>query len=375
LGIYLLKPFRSREAHGLWKRNPKGASLGPNLFDLRLMMVDLLKRSERKWTKQEKGAFLALLAGAAAIGFAPVLVRLSMEEVGPSAAGFFRLLFALPLLWTWMLIEERHRSTQARLAASPGNSPAGARRNWILFAAAGFFFAGDLAFWHWSLKLTSVANATLLTNFAPLFVVIGARILFTERIAPALVIGMGMAFAGGALLMEGSLRLSFSRALGDVLGLITAIFYAGYLLTVKQLRRHYSTGGIMAISGAVTCPLLLLVALVSGDRMMASTVQGWFWLVSLALISHVGGQGLIAFALAHLPAGFASVSLLFQAVVAAFLAWVLLGESLGWLQAAGGLVILAGIALASCFRTSAQATEIPRALMSEKKVFPRQRLD
>ena len=58
------------------------------------------------------------------------------------------------------------------------------------------------------------------------------------------------------------------------------------------------------------------------------------------------GQGLIAYALAHLPAAFSSVSLLFQPVMAALFAWLLLAEPLVPLQIAGGVVVLAGIYLA-----------------------------
>ena len=45
--------------------------------------------------------------------------------------------------------------------------------------AAGFCFAGDLAFWHWSIVLTSVANSTLLANLAPIFVA-----LYDDSIEP-----------------------------------------------------------------------------------------------------------------------------------------------------------------------------------------------
>jgi len=56
--------------------------------------------------------------------------------------------------------------------------------------------------------------------------------------------------------------------------------------------------------------------------------------------------GLIAFALAHLPAAFSSVGLLSQPVMAAAFAWVLLGEPVVALQVAGGAVVLVGIYLA-----------------------------
>ena len=63
-------------------------------------------------------------------------------------------------------------------------------------------------------------------------------------------------------------------------------------------------------------------------------------------MSHAAGQGLIAYALAHLPAAFSSVGLLLQPVVAALFAWLLLAEPLAALQVAGGLIVLAGIYLA-----------------------------
>ena len=85
----------------------------------------------------------------------------------------------------------------------------------------------------------------------------------------------------------------------------------------------------------------------SGEPIRIRTGRGWGVLLGLGIISHVGGQGLIAYALAHLPAGFSSVGLLFQPVVAAILAWIVLSEPLGVMRIAGGITVLAGIALAS----------------------------
>jgi len=92
--------------------------------------------------------------------------------------------------------------------------------------------------------------------------------------------------------------------------------------------------------------ILLPVALASGEQFLPDSGSGWLKLAGLALVSHAAGQGLIAYAMATLPAAFSSVSLLFQPVMAAAFAWVLLGEPLGPLQVVGGLVVLAGIYLA-----------------------------
>src|ERR1043165_6291474 len=116
-------------------------------------------------------AFLALIGGATGIGFAPVLVRLS--ETGPTATAFFRLLFALPLLWLWAGIDRR-QVTSFRQPAS--------RRDFLLLALGGLFFTADLSIWHWSLQFTTVTNSTLITNIASVFVTLGAWMLLGEKI-------------------------------------------------------------------------------------------------------------------------------------------------------------------------------------------------
>jgi len=92
--------------------------------------------------------------------------------------------------------------------------------------------------------------------------------------------------------------------------------------------------------------VLLPLSLISGERFLPLDARGWLVLIALALISHIGGQGLIAYALAHLPAAFSSVSLLLQPVLATVFAWLLLGEQLSPSQALGGALVLAGILIA-----------------------------
>lgn len=279
-------------------------------------------------------ALVALLAGAISIAFAPIFVRLS--ELGPSATAFYRLAFALPFLGPWMWIENRR---------SPSDRPA-EPRDYLQLAIAGLFFAADLAIWHWSIQFTSVANATLLANFAPVFVALGGWLLFGDRFTTTFVVGMVTAFLGTTLLMRNSLGLSLLHLFGDALGVLTAVFYAGYILALSRLRLRFSTATIMTWGGLVTCVALLVVALVSGESLVAQTAYGWSVLVALALLSQVIGQSLIAYALAYLPAAFSSLGLLLQPVAATILAWVIFDEALGAWQGVGGAIVLVGILLA-----------------------------
>jgi drug/metabolite transporter (DMT)-like permease len=278
----------------------------------------------------------ALLAGATGIGFAPILVRFS--EVGPSATAAWRIFLALPILFAFVAWERRKY---------PQTTGPQTLAEYKSLAIAGLFFTGDLALWHWSLQITTVANSTLLTNFAPLFVTIGASLLFAEKITKQFVFGLVVAMAGAGLLVSRSITLSAHQGAGDVLALVTAMVYAGYLLSVKGLRRRFTTVTIMAWSGLVSCPALFMIALCSGEKMLPADAAGWEVLAGLAVVSHVGGQTLIAFALGHLPASFSSVSLLLQPVIAALLAAAMLNEKLTPLQIFGGMITLAGIAVAS----------------------------
>jgi len=285
-------------------------------------------------------ALPVLFLGAVGIAFAPIFVRLS--EVGPVTTAFYRLLFAVPMLWIWTQIDNK---TAARKHRDKPKAPR-SRYEWKWVCLAGLFFAGDLAVWHWSIVFTTVANATLFANFAPIFVTIGAWFMFKERITWLFIAGLGFALGGAALLIGLSFGVGPQQVLGDALGLLTAVFYAGYILSIKQVRTMFSTSVTMMWSGIITCIALFVIAFVSEDQLLAATLYGWGVLFGLALVSHTGGQAMIAYALAHLPASFASVALLLQPATAALLAWIILGEQLGFLQGLGGVFVLIGIFLA-----------------------------
>ncbi|ROR34345.1 DMT family transporter [Inmirania thermothiophila] len=266
-------------------------------------------------------ALAGLVTGALAIALAPILVRLS--EVGPVATAFHRVALALPLLLLW-----------ARGGARPGPGA------WL----AGALFAADLAVWHLSIGLTTVANATLFANAAPVVVTLLAWGLLGQRPRPLFLAALLCGMAGVALLMGGAGPAG--RLAGDLLGLLTAVFYGGYIFAVARARRRDGTAAVMAASAAVSAALLLPLAWASGERVLPQTAAGWAVLLALAWLTHAGGQGLITWALAHLPAAFSAVVLLVQPVAAALIAWPLFGEPLGPVEAAGAALVLAGILLA-----------------------------
>ena len=274
----------------------------------------------------------ALLLGATCIALSPIFVRLS--EVGPTATAFWRVALAVPVLWILYALRAK-------------GSSASYRGKWPLLFAAGFAFSGDLYFWHASIQLTSVANSTLLANLSSIFVTLAAWVFLRQKPTWIFLAGLAASLAGVAMLVHTSLGFSPSAILGDAFGVVTAMFYAGYILSVKGLRdRGETTLYLMAVTSTITAVFLFPLAHATEIAMLPASVFGWGILLGLAWITHAAGQGLIAYALAHLPAAFSSVGLLLQPVVAAVLAWILLSEPLVALQIAGGVGVLIGIYLA-----------------------------
>jgi len=294
-----------------------------------------MQRGQAQWL-----ALAALLAGATAIGTAPLYVRFS--ETGPVATAFWRVSLALPVLWLWAWQQDG-----ARL-------PVLIRQHRGRLFAIGFFFAGDLAVWHWSILLTTIANATLLANLAPLFVTTVAWMVWRQKPGPGFLAGLGLALAGTGLLMGPHVTVSSTARTGDLLGLLTAAFYAAYQLSVTRGRETLSTATLMAGSSTVMAVLLLIIAWAGGDTLLPQSAGGWWTVIGLAITAQIIGQSLIAYAMAHLPAMLSSVGLLWQPVAATAFATVLVGEWLAGMQWIGALLILAGIAAARLSRKNTQ---------------------
>lgn len=273
-------------------------------------------------------AFLALIASAVAMGISPVFVR--EAQVGPFTSAFYRVFLALPLLWGWARLE-------GRAAVDPGWT----RGIWL----AGVFFTIDLFFWHLAVLHTTMANATLLATMAPVWVMLFSLVI-GETVTRVMVGGLMLCILGGALLVGSSLQMAPERLLGDLYGVATSVGFGLYFLAMRVVRRDGSTGLVLFRSTVVTAALLALVAAVMENVWLPVGLSGVVALVLMASVSHVGGQGLLAYALGHLSAAFSSLVIFLEALAAAFFGWAFFGETLGFWQILGGIAILAGIFIA-----------------------------
>lgn len=269
----------------------------------------------------------ALLFGACVIAVSPILVRLT--ETGPAAAGFWRLLLALPLLGALTVRESGPPGRPSKLAL-----------------AAGAMFAIDLGFWHYGIRFTSVANATVLSNLTPVVVTAFAWIVLKQRPGRLFLLAVAAAVFGASLMAAArGGGPGVDPPLGNALSAATAIWYALYMLAIGEGRRREPAGRLMFWSSAVGAPLLLAGALGLAEGIWPAGPGGWTACAGLGAV-HVVGQGAIAWAMGRLPTATASVVVLVQPVAAALLGWALFSEAIGPLQGLGAAIALVGVALA-----------------------------
>ena len=273
---------------------------------------------------------LMVFAGGVCIGFAPIGLRWGLGELGPQAIAFWRYVFALPMLFllTW--------GVSRRLPRRP---------NKYVFLA-GIFFTLDIALWHWALTLTTVSNATFIVNLGNVSVGFLAWLVLKEKPSSTWFIAILLAIAGAAALSLGGGASGKGDLRGDVLALGAAILVSGYIVFSKLARRDL--GGLETIFWLTVTEILVaaLVVIVSGETFIPVTLAGFAAPLFLAVVAHVGGQGLIVMGLGHTPTAIAGVLVLVQPVVAAAVSWVLFDEPLVAVQACGAGLILVAVWLA-----------------------------
>ena len=271
--------------------------------------------------------FPALLLGNVALAFGPWLVRLA--DVGPVAAGFWRLALALPLL---LLV--------GRFAGQPAHWPRRALIVTILIAA--ILYSLDLAAWNAGIRMTKLGNATLFGNAGSF--VFAAYGLILARRAPSSKQGLAILFAlgGAALLMSGSYELSPKNFAGDLLALVAGLFYGGYPIFVDRGRAELKPLPLLILATAFSVPILLAISLGLGERIWP---HDWTPLLIFALSRQVIGQGLLVYSIGTLPPLVVALGLLTQPAISATVGWLVYGERLSITDAIGALAIGAALVL------------------------------
>jgi drug/metabolite transporter (DMT)-like permease len=278
---------------------------------------------------------LAAFLGAMCIAFSGIFYRYAAVE--PSTATLFRCLYGLPLLAIVAWLE--HRRYGGLSWRSVG-----------LAAGAGVFFAGDLTSWHHAIEFVGAGLATVLGNLSVLVVGIVAWLFLGERPSRSILLALPIVLVGVFLISgvvdEGA--YGSNPLAGVVLGLMTAVFYAGYLLVIRRSGRdERRPAGPVAVSTLSTAIVAGIIGVPLGELDVVPSWPAHGWLLAYGVTSQFLGYLLISVSLPRLPAVVTSIILLAQPVATVGLAMLLLGETPSAAQIAGVGLVIGGIALAT----------------------------
>jgi drug/metabolite transporter (DMT)-like permease len=277
--------------------------------------------------------FFILIIGAIAIAFSPIFVRFS--DVDPIMTAFYRIFISLPffLFFSSFNIIEKVKFPEFN-------------NSYVIFLISGIFFALDLICWHWSIKLTTVSKATFLSNLAPIVVIIFSLIFLKERFSKFFYLAALLSMVGMLMLLGESFKFNKSQFIGDLLGVLTAVWYGSYIVTISQLRKKYNSTSIMFLSGIVTAIILLIVSILFEQSLIPQSLFTITIIFLLGFICQFMGQSFITYSLAYLSASLSSLCLLIQPIAATVLAYFFFQEKLTTIQFFGSALILIGIYIA-----------------------------
>lgn len=275
-------------------------------------------------------SYLALFMGILALSLSSIFVR--WADAPGMVTSFYRMTLATLFLGPVFFLHRRRRP------ALPGG--------WYkLPLAAGVFTALDHATWSTAVQRTSVANATLLNNLAPVWVALFAALVWKQRLVGRFWLGLALACAGAFGIFGASAQAQSDLSGGDLLALSSSVFFAGYFLITQRGRRGLDTltwtWGTVAMAAVVLAGVNLIV----GNPLVGYSPTTYAVFLAATLISQLIGYFSVGFALGHLPASVVAPSLIAQPVLTALIAIPLAGEPLTPLQIASGASVLAGIYL------------------------------
>lgn len=285
---------------------------------------------------------IAAVLAVTAWGIGPVLNK-SMEVDTPAIV-FWRMVLGVPMM---LFMAQQFGSginrRVLRLSALPG----------ILFSLS--FITGFA-----SVKMTSIANATLVTNLQPVLVLLVAPKLFGERLRKSQ-LGLGaVSMAGVLIVVLAAASTSGAKWTGDVMAAVNVTIWTAYFLIAKQRRvdgvdSWSFLAGVFVWASVVVLPF----GAIASNDLGAMTAKDWWCVIGMALGPGIVGHGLMTWSQSHLDVTLASILGLLSPVISTALAWVVFGESLTALQMVGAAIVIWSLAALVRSQTGANVAVVP----------------
>lgn len=290
---------------------------------------------------------LLLLLAVFLVSTAGLFAHQALAEATPLAIAAWRLGLAALFFGGLSLVP--------RGEARAGTLPSSARWRLIL---AGLCLAAHFVTWFAALDRTSVARATLLACTTPLWATLGSFLLGRRRPTVRDLAALAVAALGLWLVTQTSAQAAtHATFLGDLFGLSAGLLFGSYLLCVEGLHQTISAQRQVTLAYSVAAGLLWAALLVRGEATLSYSFSVWKALLGMTLGPQIFGHTLLNWSLRHFSSSLVAFSILLEPIIAALLAWYLLGQTLTPIQLGGGVLVLAALALVIGQKTPAERIE------------------
>lgn len=277
--------------------------------------------------------YLVLAIGALAVSSSAILVKLASAPAPVIA--FYRLFFSVLLMLPIFLWKYR---SELRLIS---------KKDWYLSVIAGVFLAFHFILWFESLNYTSVTSSTVLVALQPVFAFIGTYFIFKEKIGLGAILSTILALAGSLIISWGDFQISGMALFGDLLAIVSCIMVTIYLLFGQMVRKRLSLITYTFVVYSISAITLFLYVVILRYPLVSYSNSDWMYFLLLAIVPTLLGHTLFNWSLKWVSTSTISVSILFEPVGAAILAYFILSEKVILTQIMGGVIIVTGIWLYS----------------------------
>lgn len=287
-------------------------------------------------------ARIALFIGILCISIFPVIVRMNLTSGLISA--FYRMAIATAILFPVALYKGK----------------LGLKNRKLIFpiAICGILFASDIAVWNISIQQSSATQATLLTNLSPIWVGVFSFLFLNYRPRKSFWLGTFIALIGMMVFVGIDTILELKLDTAFFLGVLSGLLYALYILVSKIVLEKLEVVTFITYSMIFSTVFLFIINVAFGEAFVGFSNQAWISLLVQGIVCQLIAWLLISYATQNMRATRVSLSLLSQAIFAALLAAVFIGEKITSVQMLGSVIILAGIATTFYEKAKAQS-ELP----------------
>jgi len=273
-----------------------------------------------------KYIFLELIA-VAFLATGGIFIRIC--SIDPVNCGFYRVLFSMPFLYPFA-------KKQFYLLQ---------KKDVILLLISGIFFATDIALANMGFLYTSVANVNLLSTLTPLTIVPVSFLMFKEKFPGFYGIVAFIALVGGVLLIGGKIRPTLSNYFGDILALLSSVFYAIFFLIVYKMRERIQGSTILFVTGISSLITLFGYSYFLEGFQIPTNGKDFLCVFGISVCMQIIGQNLMTWCQGNVSVNISSIVGLMQPAFAAIYSWMIFREALTGMEILGIFIVALGVYL------------------------------